>query len=144
MDTAQAAAVMKRHGVRPTPQRLAVYEYLLCHHTHPAADTIYEALAPVYPGFSRTTVYNSLRTLEKAGLIRVVTIDSQEQHFDGNHADHGHCRCTVCGRLFDFPFSEDAIAPLVPDGFFVTRQDVFFTGVCADCRSERDSNRVAR
>lgn len=135
MDSLIHAKTLQERGLRPTAQRLAVYEYLLTHRTHPSAEAIYEALLPVYPSFSRTTIYNSLKALMQAGLIRVVTIDPQEQHFDGDAADHGHCRCDKCGRLFDFPFPADRIAELIPDGFAVTRQDVFFTGLCKDCRA---------
>lgn len=127
-------ALLQKHGVRPTAQRLAVYEYLLNHRTHPSADAIYEALLPIYPSFSRTTIYNSLKALLQAGLIRVVTIDPMEQHFDGDATDHGHCRCERCGRLFDFSFPAGQIASCIPDGFAVTRQDVFFTGLCKDCQ----------
>lgn len=129
---------LQEHGVRPTPQRLAVYEYLLTHRTHPSAEAIYEALLPMYPSFSRTTIYNSLKALMQAGLIRVVTIDPLEQHFDGDAADHGHCRCEKCGRLFDFDIPSELIAALIPDGFAVTQQDVFFTGRCLDCRTLPD------
>ena len=127
------AKLLQERGVRPTAQRLAVYDYLLTHRTHPSADAIYEALLPQYPSFSRTTIYNSVKALMQAGLIRVVTIDPLEQHFDGDAADHGHCRCERCGRLFDFTFPDEHISRLIPDGFTVNRQDVFFTGVCKDC-----------
>lgn len=130
------ADILQENGVRPTPQRLAVYEYLDTHRTHPAVDAIYEALLPTYPSFSRTTIYNSLKVLMEAGLIRVVTIDPNEQHFDGNPDDHGHCRCETCGRLFDFAIPSDRVKDLIPEGFSVKQQDVFFTGRCRDCAAQ--------
>ncbi len=133
MTTFDYATMLQAHGVRPTPQRLAVYQYLDTHRTHPNADAIYEALLPDYPTFSRTTIYNSLKVLMEAGLVRVVTIDPNEQHFDGNPADHGHCRCERCGKMLDFDIPAETIAALVPDGFSVSRQDVFFTGRCEEC-----------
>ncbi len=134
--TAVHAKRLQDRGVRPTPQRLAVYEYLLTHRTHPSADAIYEALLPAYPSFSRTTIYNSLKALLQAGLIRVVTIDPFEQHFDGDTATHGHCRCSRCGTLLDFDVSESLLVSLAPDGFCIDRQDVFFTGVCKACQQQ--------
>ncbi len=134
MNKMDSARVLQEHGVRPTPQRLAVYDYLLTHRTHPSADAIYEELSPIYPSFSRTTIYNSLKALMQAGLIRVVTIDPMEQHFDGDAVDHGHCRCQQCGRLFDVPLPPDLLETLIPDGFAVTQQDVFFVGKCKNCR----------
>lgn len=133
--TTMHAKRLQEHGVRPTPQRIAVYEYLLTHRTHPTADTIYEALLPAYPSFSRTTIYNSLRVLLEAGLIRVVTIDPLEQHFDGDTATHGHCRCDRCGTLYDFDVPETLLVSLAPDGFCIARQDVFFNGLCKACQA---------
>ena len=134
MTTNDHAKRLQERGLRPTPQRLAVYEYLLSHQTHPTADTIYEAVLAQYPSFSRTTIYNSVKALMDAGLVRVVTIDPLEQHFDGNPADHGHCRCERCGQLLDFEMPEDLLAALVPEGFSVQQQDIFFTGVCKACQ----------
>ena len=135
MTNTDTVRVLQDRGVRPTPQRVAVYEYLLSHRTHPSADVIYEELVKSYPTFSRTTIYNSLKALMQAGLIRVVTIDPLEQHFDGNAADHGHCRCQRCGRVIDVVLPPELLDALIPDGFAVTQQDVFFTGVCKDCRT---------
>ncbi len=134
MTNADTVKTLQDHGVRPTTQRVAVYEYLMTHRTHPSADAIYEELVKSYPTFSRTTIYNSLKALMQAGLIRVVTIDPMEQHFDGDAADHGHCRCQRCGRLFDVMLPPDLLNVLIPDGFAVTQQDVFFNGVCKECR----------
>jgi len=131
--TKSYARILQDSGLRPTPQRVAVFEYLDTHRTHPSADAIYEALLPTYPSFSRTTIYNTLKALMQAGLIRVVTIDPNEQHFDGNPLDHGHCRCEVCGKLTDFIIPDGRIADLLPDGFSVSRSDVFFTGRCREC-----------
>ena len=135
MTTNDHAKRLQERGLRPTPQRLAVYEYLLSHRTHPTADTIYEAVLAQYPSFSRTTIYNSVKALMDAGLVRVVTIDPLEQHFDGNPADHGHCRCERCGQLLDFEMPEDLLAALVPEGFSVQQQDIFFTSVCKACQA---------
>ena len=50
-------------GLRPTPQRVLVYEYLLTHPTHPTADVIYRDVSEKLSTFSRTTVYNTLSAL---------------------------------------------------------------------------------
>ncbi len=127
------AAVLSAHGVRPTQQRIAVFDYLLTHHTHPSADTIYNALSKEYPVFSRTTIYNSLNTLLEAKLIRAVNILADEQRFDGNTKDHGHFRCLSCGEIYDFDISGDMLQGLCPSGFLGEQGDVFFTGHCPRC-----------
>lgn len=133
MNAREIAELLSAHHLRPTQQRIAVYQYLDTHRTHPTADTIYQALVAQFPTFSRTTIYNSLHSLADAGLIRTVNIEAEEQRFDGNAADHGHFRCRCCGRLFDFDIEQQALKRMCPPGFQAEVQDVFLNGVCADC-----------
>ena len=56
MTQKQMADRLAERGIRPTTQRLAVYDYLYRHRTHPSADTVYEALVKKHPTFSKTTV----------------------------------------------------------------------------------------
>ena len=123
MDTRTLAAALSAAGLRPTQQRIAVYAYLLAHPTHPTADTIYQAMAAEYPTFSRTTIYNSLRALSAAGLIRTLNIEAEEQRFDG----------TACGEIFDFPLDEEKLAALCPEGYEVQVRDVYLQGRCPAC-----------
>lgn len=136
MTTKQQAQMLADKGLRPTPQRLAVYDYLLSHPTHPTVDTIYQALLEQYPTFSRTTIYNSVKALCGAGLIRLVGIDPEEQRFDGNPQDHGHFQCSRCGRILDFPLPEEFLRDLCPPGCEATIQDVFLHGLCPACASQ--------
>lgn len=133
MSNRDLAKKLTSHGLRPTAQRIAVYDYLLQHPVHPSADTIYQAISDEFPTFSRTTIYNTLRALFDAGLIRIVTINADEQRFDGNPDNHGHFRCTHCGNIGDFAFDQDQLSSMVDKGFEVHTQDVYFTGLCPNC-----------
>lgn len=135
MTKQELSAVLREHDVCPTQQRMAVYEYLLKHRNHPTADTIYHALVEEYPSFSRTTVYNSARALAKAGLIRIITIDADEQRFDAGVEDHGHFRCTGCGQVLDFPVSKETVAGLSDVPYSVETLDIYVTGVCPHCQT---------
>jgi Fe2+ or Zn2+ uptake regulation protein len=136
MNGTNAAEALRAKGIQPTQQRIAVYQYLLEHRTHPTADTVYNALSAKYPTMSRTTVYNTMRALFGAGLLRIVTIDAEEQHFDADTADHGHFRCRKCGSLFDFSLPHDASA-LAPKGYRTDIFDVYATGVCPHCQENQ-------
>ena len=105
----EIAAALTEKGLRPTQQRIAIYDYLLRHPTHPTVDTIYRAVLERFPTFSRTTIYNSLHALVDAGLIRTVTIEPEEQRFDGNAADHAHFKCCGCGSIYDFDLDDQAV-----------------------------------
>ncbi len=127
--------LLQSRGVRPTVQRLAVYEYLLGHPIHPSVDTVYEALSAEQPTFSRTTVYNSLHTLVQAGLVRELPLCSEERRYDAGLMPHAHFRCARCGDICDIPFPAGALDTVcaLPEGFLVTGQELALSGVCAAC-----------
>ena len=129
----QMAQLLSDRGVRPTAQRLAVYDYLYRHRTHPSADTVYEALVKVHPTFSRTTVYNSLHALVKAGLVLELAMDTEERHYDADVALHGHFHCRSCGKIADFALDEKLVQQLMPQGFSVEGQGIYFSGRCPAC-----------
>src|SRR5699024_8134383 len=79
-----AIDTLKDSGVRITPQRHAVLEYLLNSMVHPTADEIYKALEDKFPNMSVATVYNNLRVLREIGLVRELTYGDSSSRFDCN------------------------------------------------------------
>ena len=61
----KALEMLKNTGVRITPQRHAILEYLVESMTHPTADDIYKALEGKFPNMSVATVYNNLRVFKR-------------------------------------------------------------------------------
>ncbi|MBE6767626.1 MAG: transcriptional repressor [Ruminococcaceae bacterium] len=122
-------------GLRPTQQRLLIWRYLLEHPTHPTADMIYQALSPAFPSLSRTTVYNTLHSMEKAGIIRGLPADMAEgeYRFDADIGTHGHFYCRECGDVFDIPVSDDQMATLCPAAFAADSSNILFCGRCPAC-----------
>lgn len=134
MTRQELSDILRSHGICPTQQRIAVYEYLLSHRTHPTADMVYRAMVQDHPSLSRTTVYNTARALAKAGLIRIITIDAEEQRFDAGMEQHGHFRCNDCGKVYDFPLTQQAVDALSPATFTARTFEVYTTGVCPQCQ----------
>lgn len=124
--------IFKERNFRATPQRIAVYKYLREHPTHPDVDEIYKAVLADNPAFSRTTVYNSLKALEKEGLIQSVKIDSGKIHYDGDYKLHGHFLCEKCKRIFDFEVDDSFCKGI--DGFEIKKRDVYYSGLCPECK----------
>lgn len=142
MDRQQMAQLLCSRGVRPTQQRLAVYEYLVRHSNHPSVDTVYEAVSLEQPTFSRTTVYNSLHALVQAGLVRELPLCSEERRYDAGLWPHAHFMCTGCGCIKDVPIVHDAVEKVLPsgagelDGCLVQGQELSFSGLCAACTAD--------
>ncbi len=138
MSIEQIAGRLKIHDIRPTQQRIKVYEYLLKHPTHPSVDTIYTALSPEYPTFSKTTVYNTLDVLLKAGLIRAVLLSGNEVRYDGNANEHGHFFCRRCSEVYDFEYVLGVTASEELEGFQTERRDLYQFGLCRTCAKEEE------
>ncbi len=136
----EMAQILCAHGVRPTAQRLAVYAYLCAHRTHPSAETVYQALVPTYPSFSRTTVYNSLHALVEAGLVLELALDAPERRYDAEIAPHGHFYCRCCGAILDFPVEGLNLKWLMPDGCTVLTNGIYASGYCPACGSVSNKN----
>ena len=93
---------LRRYNIKPSVQRMAVLDYLMTHHTHPTADTIFNALYPSIPTLSKATVYNTLNLLTEHGVIQMITIDEKNARFDARETPHLHFKCASCGEIFDF------------------------------------------
>ena len=134
MNRSELAERLKSKGVRPSEQRLAVYAWLLEHCVHPSADMIYQGLAKDRPTLSRTTVYNTLKLLADANLIRALPAEDLQIRYDGNPEFHAHFHCKGCGALFDLPAEKPR--PEIPDSFLLKEIRLDCSGLCPDCRSK--------
>ncbi len=120
------------YGVRPSVQRVLIYEYLLEHRTHPNVEEIYESLAPQMPTLSKTTIYNTLKLFGEKGVILVLNIDEKMQRFDAYTHEHTHFLCNRCGKVYDFPHPK-LERPQLGEGFELKSIEISYRGICGDC-----------
>lgn len=126
----------RREGMPVTVQRRAIFSTVLERRDHPTVDQVFAQVKDRIPGVSRTTVYRTLETLVKIGLIRRTHHFAASVRFDGNMEQHHHLVCTGCGKVIDFQDSRVTLA--VPaetrrDGFTLLDYSVYFEGVCSAC-----------
>jgi Fur family peroxide stress response transcriptional regulator len=133
VELAAIVKVLKERGIRPTAQRIGVYQNIVERHDHPTVDMLYHDMHALHPSLSKTTVYNTLDMLVKAGLVKPVTINSNEARFDANTSLHGHFQCTCCGKLTDFYFTNINVQTQGLEGYEIGTKDVYFTGRCPQC-----------
>ncbi|GAA0450700.1 peroxide-responsive transcriptional repressor PerR [Alkalibacillus silvisoli] len=134
----EALATLKSSGVRITPQRHAVLEYLMHSMNHPTADEIYKALEGKFPNMSVATVYNNLRVFLDIGLVRELTYGDASSRFDCNTTDHYHIICNSCGKIVDFHYPAlDEVEQLAEQvtGFNVSHHRLEVYGTCTDCQN---------
>jgi Fur family peroxide stress response transcriptional regulator len=116
-------------------QRLKVLEYLAQNHNHPTVDRIYTDLQRDISTLSRTTVYNTLRILLEAGLVRTITIEDNEVRYDIEVKDHGHFKCESCGTIYNFSVDMDSLTSKDLSRFMINDRSVYFKGICPSCLS---------
>ena len=133
-----ALDTLKSTGVRITPQRHAILEYLIDAMNHPTADDIYKALEGKFPNMSVATVYNNLRVFREAGLVKELTYGDAASRFDFVTNDHNHMICECCGKIVDFHYPAlnevEQFASHVT-GFKVNYHRLEVYGTCQDCVS---------
>lgn len=122
-------------GLKLTPQRLAVLDYLQRAAGHPTAEQIGAEVNRRLPRAARATVYNALRALRDAGLVSEVRLDGATARYDTNLAPHHHFICRRCGRIEDV--SAEPAAPPPPfevgEGYVVEGYEIVLRGFCAAC-----------
>lgn len=134
----QLASVIHSAGMRPSVQRIAILGYIANDRLHPTADEIHAHLLPKYPSLSPTTVYNTLHAMIAVGLVREIEIDGIIRRYDVAQRlrqPHSHFKCVGCGRIFDMVLPSGLDAAAEP-GFQVDSVDLYFKGVCPDCREQ--------
>ncbi len=120
---------LKDKKISPSVHRLAIYEYMLAHRTHPSVDEVYAALSENMPTLSKTTVYNTLKLFAEKGLVKSITISDKCVRFDGDVSDHSHFLCKCCGELFDMPKASNC--QIEAEGYKI--EQVYYSGACPRC-----------
>src|ERR1700730_6060811 len=132
----EALETLKENGVRITPQRHAILEYLINSMSHPTADEIYKSLEGKFPNMSVATVYNNLRVFKEVGLVKELTYGDASSRFDYVTSQHYHVICEKCGKIVDFPYGgleqlEEEAAKTT--GFVINSHRLEIYGVCPEC-----------
>ena len=125
----------KGSGLKLTPQRLAILDFLDGNTNHPSAEDIFTAVKERYPTISFATVYNTLDILKKRRELVELTIDPARKHYDPDTTLHHHVVCSECGKIGDV-FEKDVKLEL-PKGtigdFRISSWHIDFSGVCKEC-----------
>ncbi|UCH80170.1 MAG: transcriptional repressor [Nitrospiraceae bacterium] len=122
-------------GIKLTPQRLAILEYLEGNEDHPSADDIYTEIKKKFPMMSFATVYNTLETLKKRGDLVELTIDPERRHYDPDTRHHHHLICRKCKKILDIHRDFSIEIPEDQKGTFeVLGNHIEFYGICPSCK----------
>lgn len=91
--------ILKERGLKCTPTRLDIVEIFLKNHKPISADFIFNKLNG---GVDEATVYRTLSSFEKCGILKRVDLRKDSIHFELNNDHHHHIVCVKCGDIEDF------------------------------------------
>jgi Fur family transcriptional regulator, peroxide stress response regulator len=141
----QFVTEITRLGLKVTPQRLAILEFLEGNRTHPTVEDIYHEMSEKYPGLSHTTIYNILMKLIDAGKIREIHVDPQRRRFDPCMDPHDHFYCRKCGNIYNIDHDPHLSGIVTQerrmrDGHRIDTIEVSLQGICKYCEGGKDEN----
>jgi Fur family iron response transcriptional regulator len=118
---------LRRSGLRPTRQRLALVRLLFdAGDRHVTAEQLHGEAEAAGISVSLATVYNALHRFTDVGLLREVVAEAGRSYFDTNTGGHHHFFDVGTGALIDIPGDEIAIGdlPAPPPGAEIERVDL--------------------
>ena len=135
MDTkiVNVSEFLRSNGIKPSFQRMKIFEYLMNTTEHPTVDIIYKTLIHEIPTLSKTTVYNTLNLFVKNNVALLLTIEDNETRYDANTSLHGHFKCETCERVLDFKAEISDLVIKELDNFQINQQHIYFKGICSGC-----------
>jgi Fur family ferric uptake transcriptional regulator len=134
--------MLRGASLRVTRPRLAV---LAAVHDHPHADTgsiiglVREGLGEV----SQQAVYDVLRALTGAGLVRRIHPPGSVARYESRVGDnHHHAVCRSCGAIADVDCAVGAAPCLIAadhHGYVLDEAEVIYWGLCPGCSTAGSS-----
>ncbi len=143
--------LLQRAGLRLTSPRLAVLEALGELDPHQNADAIAARARARLGTLSTQAVYDNLRLLVEAGIVRRIEPAGSPTLFELRVGDnHHHLVCRSCGQAQDVDCAIGHAPCLHPSdarGFRIDEAEVTFWGLCPACQQLQvleDSNSSGR
>lgn len=137
-----AEKLLRSHHLKATKPRLKILEYLMAHHNHPTAATIYNAISGAEPTY-RATVYNTLNKLVEAGIVIEIKNGDDSLHYDYFVKPHFHIICKNCGKIADVYYPDfDTIENHMrieaekQTGYITSSSHVEIYGLCPECQDK--------
>ena len=131
-----SGAVLRRHGLQVTAQRLAVLR-AVSDGPHSNADDIHRRVRAEIGAISRQAVYDALAALTHKGLLRRIQPAGSPARYENRVGDnHHHLICRSCSRMVDVDCAVGETPCLTAaddSGYVIDEAEVVYWGRCPEC-----------
>jgi Fur family ferric uptake transcriptional regulator len=129
-------ALLRRHGMHVTAQRLAVLR-AVSDRPHGTADDIYKLVRAEIGAVSRQAVYDALAALIDKGLLRRIEPAGSPARYENRVGDnHHHLICRTCRRMVDVDCAvgdRPCLTAADDSGYEIDEAEVIYWGRCPGC-----------
>ena len=129
-------ALLRRHGLQVTAQRLAVLR-AVSDRPHSTADDIDKVVRAEIGAISRQAVYDALAALTDKGLLRRIQPAGSPARYEDRVGDnHHHLICRTCSRMVDVDCAvgdTPCLTAADDSGYEIDEAEVIYWGRCPEC-----------
>jgi Fur family ferric uptake transcriptional regulator len=134
--TADGHALLRRHGMHVTAQRLAVLR-AVSDGSHRTADDVLVAVRAELGAISRQAVYDALTALTDKGILRRIQPAGSPARYENRVGDnHHHLICRTCRRMVDVDCAvgdTPCLTAADDAGYEIDEAEVVYWGRCPEC-----------
>ena len=94
--------ILKSHGLKRTPQRIAVLSAIIGNRTHPSAEALIREIRKKHPSISTGTIYNILDTFVSKGIITKLHTGDNVMRYDPVTDEHHHIFFVDSKEIMDY------------------------------------------
>ena len=129
-------ALLRRHGLQVTAQRLAVLR-AVSDRPHSTADDIHTAVRAEIGAISQQAVYDALAAFTDKGLLRRIQPAGSSARYENRVGDnHHHLICRTCNRMVDVDCAvghTPCLTAADDSGYEIDEAEVVYWGRCPEC-----------
>lgn len=137
--TADVIEILRRRGLRMTPQRRAIVAEIMRTQGHISPTTLVRRVQGEMPGVNASTIYRTLSLLEEVGVLAHAHLEGGAEYHRAEEPAHVHLACSNCGAEDDLSIDETReLASMI-----VARHDFepdlthfAISGLCGECRGD--------
>lgn len=147
----QLRETFKKAGYTFTTARAMIIDILSRTNKHLSAEEVYQKIYRKYPSIGLTTVYRTLELLVKLGIATKYDFGDGRGRYEllekSTEEHHHHLICLECNKIVDYTdFMDEEIKMIekLEKAFFkkykfeIKSHQIFFYGICEECRKKLD------
>ncbi len=99
---AQIREQLNEAGLKSTPQRQFILDFMMKNNVHPTVDEVYQEVRRMLPDISKATVYQVLESCASKGILHRMSTADGVLRYDFVHTRHHHLVDVETGEISDY------------------------------------------